>query len=283
MKAMKAAKAAEVPKRVPGDSAAEDRWETYRARKRQRLRTACSHDSGSEVMDVDVVSFSPLVQPILSAEVMDVVEAAESKAKNALESLFLECTERGQERLVDDAVAVHVKSALGSLTDIGRHMTASANALLAMGRALSAIPPTPENKELAERVTEVECKVRDVAVWRCQKSVPIDNRVKFIAKLKEAFGFAFEDKNLFSRLMHAHKNAVSEKVATAFLSNTQQACIKHGRTRGDMRTHGQPHGRKLPRRKHVGLLLEITIEEGLEELCRESGDIDQSSFSSNPQ
>ena len=36
-------------------------------------------------------------------------------------------------------------------------------------------------------------------------------------------------------------------------------------------------------RKHVGLLLEITIEEGLEEPCRESGDIDQSSFSSNPQ
>jgi hypothetical protein len=173
---------------------------------------------------------------------MDVVEAAEGTAKNALESLFLECTERGQDRLVDDAVAVHVKSALDSLTDIGRHMTASAKALLAMGRALSAIPPTPDNRsacwELAERVTEVEGKVRDVAVWRCQKSVPIDNRVAFIEKLKEAFGDAFEDKNLLSRLMHAHKNAVSAKVASTFLSSTQQACIKHGRTRDARRVHG---------------------------------------------
>ena len=201
-------------------------------------RSQPRHHTTSEVMDVEVVSLSPPVQPILSAEAMDAVEAAEGTAKNALESLFLECTERGQDRLVDDAVA-HVKSALDSLTESGRHMTASANALLAMGRALSAIPPTPDNTELAERVTEVECKVRDVAVWRCcQKSVPIDSRVAFIEKLKEAFGDAFLDKNLQSRLMHAHKNAVSAKVATTILSNTQQACIKHGRTRGDRRVHG---------------------------------------------
>jgi hypothetical protein len=143
----------------------------------------------------------PLVQPILSAEVRDAMEAAESEAKKALELLLIECTERN----VDDAIAMNVKSALDSLADIGRSMKASATALLTMGRVCAAIPPTPEDTEFGERVTEVERKVRDVAVWRCQIWVPIDNRVEFIEKLKEAFEDASNDKNLLSRLLRAHE------------------------------------------------------------------------------
>ena len=174
-----------------------------------REQKACGHDSGSECSD-GMAQPQPLVlQPLLSAEVRDAAEAAERVAKRALELLLIEN--------VDDAIAVDVKSALDWLAEIDRSTKASAKALLAMGLAIAAIPPS--DTQLGERVTTVECNVRDVAIWRCQILVPIDNHVAFKEKLNEAFEGAFcqgaldKDKNIFSRLMHAHKCAVRDKVA----------------------------------------------------------------------
>ena len=154
---------------------------------------------------VEVGGVTIQVQPPTSDELREAVEVAEDVATRALEVLTSEFTER-----MDDAIAREVKSAWGLLAETDRSTDASAQALLAMGRAVAACPPAPSHEQLSERVVVAENDVRDVAVWRCQMRAPADNRGKFLASLKEAFGDALEDKNLFSRLMHAHRQVVTK-------------------------------------------------------------------------
>ena len=103
-----------------------------------------------------------------------------------------------------------------------------------MGRGVGMCLP---GSQLAMFFAQVENTVRDVAVWRCHLTVPFGNRNMFKKALAEAFGEnkLAADKNLFSRLMHTHRHVVapySKKMGLpTFLSNSQEAGLKRGRTR----------------------------------------------------
>ena len=161
-----------------------------------------------------------LVQPTFLDAIGEAMEKAEVGAMRALQVLAEECTERR----FDDSIAREVTSALGLLAKSGRSITASADALLSMGRAVAACPPE-QSRDQQRRVQGVENNVRDVAVWRCQMNAgPMDNRHKFKASLQLAFGEeALDDRktNIFARLMHAHRKEVADHLPTSWKSNSQ--------------------------------------------------------------
>jgi len=111
-----------------------------------------------------------------------------------------------------------VQRAREFLAETDRLLEAAADGLRTMGRAVAACPTTPSNVHLHQRLLQAEICVRDVAVWRCQMTVPFDNRDAFRLRLSEVF---YEDENFLSRLLHAQHRIVSKVVAT-FLSNTEQ-------------------------------------------------------------
>ena len=161
---------------------------------------------------------------------MRIASAAERKAQRALQDLlagqWTECT--------DGDVYRETLTAWWAIAELPRSHTLSADALLAIGRGVARCPP---RSKLATRLAEVENIVRDVAVWRCHLTVPFGNRNMFKKALAEAFGEnkLAADKNLFSRLMHTHRHVVapySKKMGLpTFLSNSQEAGLKKGRTR----------------------------------------------------
>ena len=202
-------------------------------------------DSGSESNRNEGSGGVAAIHQVSSDAVEEIVKASEMNARWALEELLDECTEHMW--YMHDAVVTEVKSALDSLAKMNGGKKESANALLAMGRARAACEPVPSKDQfrhqiimpheqfLEERVVGVENTVRDVAVGRCQmacSSCMMNDRPAFIVSLREAFGEALnEDKGLHSQLMYARRQLIPE-VANRFLSNSEQASIKHGCSRG---------------------------------------------------
>ena len=154
-----------------------------------------------------------------------------------------------------DAVVAEVRAALTMLEHESRTITASADALLAIGRGVRDCPQKGVHEPLHERLMKVENSVRDVAVWRCQLLLSLTCSRK---QMDDVFEFAFgleemdkDYKNLYSRLWHSHRHVVSLKALNANLdcmkSNSQEAAIKHGRTRpkrprrDDTRPPNRPH------------------------------------------
>ena len=86
---------------------------------------------------------------------------------------------------------------------------------------------------MIEQLVEGENLVRDCAVLRVQMLVPLRNRMAFIIKLREVFGDVLEDKNLFSSVMHAHRNLheqfVVDEAAPGFLTQRQMRDLLHQR------------------------------------------------------
>ena len=215
----------------------------------QKLVASCS-DSSHGIGDVG------LGQPTVPNEILEVFEEAETLAIEFLQKLLASPT-TGH---IHESIAREVTSALGLLANTDRSTVASADALLAMGRAVAACPPDdrstvasadallamgravaalPKQKKLLKHV---ENKVRDVVVWRCQiRARKMDSRVLFQHVLKYAFGGIFDDLDndswasaLYSRVMHAHRKVVADPVsksATSWISNSQRAAIKKHRTR----------------------------------------------------
>ena len=80
-----------------------------------------------------------------------------------------------------------VQRAREFLAETDRLLEAAADGLRTMGRAVAACPTTPSNVHLHQRLLQAEICVRDVAVWRCQMTVPFDNRDAFRLRLSEVF------------------------------------------------------------------------------------------------
>ena len=173
----------------------------------------------------------------LSDALKETVEAAESLALHALQVLATDCTAALWVRM-DDAVAIihrEVMLARDLLNEFGRSTKASADAVLGMGRAVDACPPSPQYMQCAKQLVRVETMVRDVAVWRCQITVPMHKmhvKSAFLDALREAFGHALANHNFYSRLMSAHRHVVSNAVSDTFLSRNQQVRNVYGITRG---------------------------------------------------
>ena len=175
-----------------------------------------------------------LVQPTLPDTIRVAMDDAETLAMGALKVLASECTAR-----IYESIFREVSSALGLLAKIDRSSTASADALLAMGRAVAACPPE-QSREMETRVLGVENNVRDVAVWRCQMNArPMDSRMEFEHSLRFAFGEVLDnpDKILFARLMHAHRTVVAVIVPIPWKSNSQRDSIKKNRKRPKRERH----------------------------------------------
>ena len=203
-----------------------------------------------------------LVQPTVPNEILEAFEDAETLAMDLLQKLLASpCTGH-----IHESIAREVTSALGSLANTDRSTVASADALLAMGRAVAACPlddrstvasadallamgravaALPKSKKL---LLHVENKVRDVVVWRCQiRAQKMDSRVLFQHVLKYAFRGVLDDlvndslaSTLYARLMHAHRKTVAVavvKFATSWVSNSQRAAIKKNRTRPKRERH----------------------------------------------
>ena len=178
---------------------------------------------------------------VASDAVKAIVRDSEINARLALEELLFE----GHMYNVNDTVLTKVESALDSLADIDGGPKASAAALLAMRDATDACDPVPSQEQFLfryvmpyeqflERVEGVANTVRDLAVGRCLMTCkPMNDRLAFIAVLKDAFGddVLNKDKNLFSRLLYAHRNLIPEE-EPRFLTNSEQAEIKHGSSHG---------------------------------------------------
>lgn len=178
---------------------------------------------------------------VVSDAVKAIVGDSEINARLALEELLFE----GRMYNVNDTVLTKLESALNSLADIDGGPQASAAALLAMRAATNACDPVPSQEQFLfrhvmpyeqflERVEGVANTVRDLAVGRCLRTCkPMNDRRAFIAVLKDAFGddVLNEDKNLFPRLMYAHRNLIPEE-EQRFLTNREQAEIKHGSLHG---------------------------------------------------
>ena len=179
-----------------------------------------------------------LVQPTVPNAILEAFEEAETLAMDLLQKLLASpCTGH-----IHESIAREVTSALGSLANTDRSTVASADALLAMGRAVAALP---KQKKL---LVHVENKVRDVVVWRCQiRAQKMDSRVLFQHVLKYAFRGVLDDLEndrfasaLYSRLMHAHRQTVAVAVvksATSWVSNSQRAAMKKNRTRPRRERH----------------------------------------------
>jgi hypothetical protein len=168
------------------------------------------------------------VAPVQLSAMGVAIATAETLAMGALQELASECTER-----IYEPIAKEVTSALGLLAQTDRSSTASAYALIAMGRAVAACPPE-QSREQQARVQVVENKVRDVAVWRCQMNAPsMDRRWEFENSLRLAFGGVLDDRDngLFARLMHAHRKVIAGKVPKSWKSNSQRSAIKKNRKR----------------------------------------------------
>ena len=202
-----------------------------------------------------------LGQPTVPNEILEVFEEAETLAIELLQKLLASPT-TGH---IHESIAREVTSALGLLANTDRSTVASADALLAMGRAVAACPPDDRSTEASadallamlamgiavaalpkhqKLLKHVENKVRDVVVWRCQiRARKMDSRVLFQHVVKNAFGGIFDDppstwdswaSALYSRVMHAHRKVVADPVsksATSWISNSQRAAIKKHRTR----------------------------------------------------
>ena len=179
-----------------------------------------------------------LVHPTFPNAILEAFEEAETLAMDLLQKLLASpCTGH-----IHESIAREVTSALGSLANTDRSTVASADALLAMGRAVAALP---KQKKL---LVHVENKVRDVVVWRCQiRAQKMDSRVLFQHVLKYAFRGVLDDLEndrfasaLYSRLMHAHRQTVAVAVvksATSWVSNSQRAAMKKNRTRPRRERH----------------------------------------------
>ena len=206
-----------------------------------------------------------LGQPTVPNEILEVFEEAETLAIEFLQKLLASPT-TGH---IHESIAREVTSALGLLANTDRSTVASADALLAMGRAVAACPPDDRSTEASadallamlamgiavaalpkhqKLLKHVENKVRDVVVWRCQiRARKMDSRVLFQHVLKYAFGGVFDDLDndswasaLYSRVMHAHRKVVAvavAKSATSWVSNSQRAAIKKNRTRPKRERH----------------------------------------------
>lgn len=190
-----------------------------------------------------------LVSHELPPAVFQLVERCEEKALPILDELLATAALAGVETH-EMQFLQWVESARDSLTENNRNITASADAVLAMRRAVAAFPPHEPDNQIYEKVVSAENHVRDLAVWRCQLSaIQTNKRTDFVTSMAEAFGLALEDKNLYSRLLHSHRHAVEEPLREAgcltFLSNSQQAAIKHGRTR--------PRNRKNREQRHAAV------------------------------
>ena len=171
--------------------------------------------------------------------IIDAAAGAEVTAIGALESVLLQESEWAHLMLNLDAVVAEVRAARTMLEHECSSITASADALLAIGRGVRACPQEGVHKPLHEKLVLVENSVRDVVVWRCQQLLPL---TCLRHQMDEVLTFAFgneekkkDNKVLYSRLWHAHRHVVSEKAIKAnldiFKSNSQEAAIKHGRTR----------------------------------------------------
>ena len=203
-----------------------------------------------------------LVHPTFPNAILEAFEEAETLAMDLLQKLLASpCTGH-----IHESIAREVTSALGSLANTDRSTVASADALLAMGRAVAACPlddrstvasadallamgravaALPKPKKL---LVHVENKVRDVVVWRCQiRAQKMDSRVLFQHVAKYAFRGVLDDLEndrfasaLYSRLMHAHRQTVAVAVvksATSWVSNSQRAAMKKNRTRPRRERH----------------------------------------------
>ena len=220
----------------------------------QKLVASCS-DSSHGIGDVG------LGQPTVPNEILEVFEEAETLAIEFLQKLLASPT-TGH---IHESIAREVTSALGLLANTDRSTVASADALLAMGRAVAACPPDDRSTEASadallamlamgiavaalpkhqKLLKHVENKVRDVVVWRCQiRARKMDSRVLFQHVVKYAFGGIFDDppstwdkwaSALYSRVMHAHRKVVADPVsksAVSWISNSRRAAIKKHRTR----------------------------------------------------
>ena len=146
-------------------------------------------------------------------------QEAEGDVMFLLLLLAMECTILVDPDDAGDAVLAvpsKVQRARESLAETDRIIEASADALLAIGCAVAACPLSPSTSHLWQRLVQVEARVRDVVIWRCQMSVPIGDRDGLEQKLREAFNTALADNDLYSQLMHAYH----KEVATRFLSDT---------------------------------------------------------------
>ena len=193
--------------------------------------TLVRQQSIADVSGVDSGDHANLSKDTLLKQISEVAECTALRALNGLLAGRLAWTDCMGADLYREAWIARVALAQSPSSSPRSHIL-SAEALLAMGRGVAMCLP---GSQLEMRVAEVENTVRDVAVWRCQLTVPFGNRNKFKAALGEAFGDKLEDKNLSSRLLHAHRHVISEHSKKTghptFLSNSQQAGIKHGRTR----------------------------------------------------
>jgi hypothetical protein len=193
--------------------------------------TLVRQQSIADVSGVDSGDHANLSKDTLLKQIAEVAEGTALRALNGLLAgrwAWAECMGADVYR---EAWIARVALAQSPSSSPRSH-TLSAEALLAMGRGVAMCLP---GSQLAMRVAEVENTVRDVAVWRCQLTVPFGNRNKLKAALAEAFGDKLEDTNLSSRLMHTHRHVITEHLKKTghptFLSNTQQAGMKRGRIR----------------------------------------------------
>ena len=169
-------------------------------------------------------------------KVIDAAKKAEGVAIESLETLLMQEFDPEWKHLELHVVVVHIKAARQFLVEENK-MKAAADALLAMRPGGPACPLGKES-QLYKKFSKAENNVRDVAMWRCQLMVPLDKRFLFQRMLECAFGKTTleKDKNMFSRLNHAHRHVTEELKKetgglTVFNSNSQEAAIKHGRTR----------------------------------------------------
>ena len=166
---------------------------------------ATTHEAacGADAALINIAGAAALpIQLLLAAN------AAEEAALVALRQLEASLVDMTVMLVPDVAMELAITREL--LAAPQRTTRAAAEALIAVGRAAAACPSGPPHEQLAERLVAVETNVRDVTVWRCQLRAPVGNRGKFLTVLKEAFGSAYEDKNLFSQIMHAYRHVVKD-------------------------------------------------------------------------
>ena len=171
-------------------------------------------------------------------------ETAESTARRTV----VELLGRIWRPYMNDVVADELVATLNWLSDTDTPTAAqfSAYALLAMGRAVAACPVWLA--QFHDALTNAETTVRDVAVWRCKmQALPSKDAQQFQVCLRRAFGEHLEDRNFYSRLMHAYKLSETPQRDTAPPAHNAGACALHPDGRANGPAQAKSHRRRSRR------------------------------------